>query len=207
MQRVSNQHFEDFPATTLYIEDVAELIDTFALACKQVEVSSGQFKIVDPAELQLLAGKFPTGRFAELKIQGNDPYVSLELRPYGARAYISEDSLEQRGIVSKAREVIHRRKKLQPELPANIVIVLLLSVGIWQLYEKSFAIAVPVLLSVFAAFSYSVRLRMRNTVVVYSKSHADVKSFFQRKKDDILLAVISAAFGAAASYAATKLLP
>ena len=48
---------------------------------------------------------------------------------------------------------------------------------------------------------------MKYTVVVYTQNRFEAKSFWQRKKDDVLLAVISAALGAAASYVATKLLP
>lgn len=207
LERVSNKHIEDFPSSTLYLDDVAELIDTFGQACERIEATAGEFKIADPAELNALAAKFDGGRFADLKIQGYEPYVSLELSAIGARAYISEDSLEQRGVVSKVREILHRQRKARPGLLVDLASGLLIAVGVWQIIEKAYLLGLPLVVAALGLFAFSVRLRLKNTVVVYSKSRADTKGFLQRKKDDVLLAIISAALGAAASYAATKLLP
>lgn len=207
MERVSNKHIEDFPASTLYLDDLTEIIDTFAQACKEIEVTAGDFKITDTSELKALAAKFTDGRFADVKIQGYDPYVSLELWSFRARAYISEDSLDQRGVVSKIREVLHRQRKMRPDLVVDIASGLLLAIFIWQLIVEAYLLSTPFLLAAVALSTFSVRMRIKNTVIVYSKNRNEVNSFFQRKKDDVLLAVISAALGAAASYAATKFLP
>jgi hypothetical protein len=103
LERNSNKILEDFPPTTLYIDDLAEIIEVFREGCKRVEVAAGEYKIADMSELEALAAKFSGDRFIDVKIQGNDPYVSVEFRPYAVRAYISEDSLEQRGVISKVR--------------------------------------------------------------------------------------------------------
>jgi hypothetical protein len=206
LERVSNKLIDDFPAATLYLDDLTEIVDTFAQACKNIDVSAGEFKIADPSELSALAAKFPNGRFADIKIQGYDPYVSLELWSYRARAYVSEDSLEQRGVVSKIREVLHQHRKMRPDRVIDIAAAFSLCIGIWQVMGKTYLLGGPLVFAAFALFPLSGRMRSR-TVLVYAKKRADVKSFFQRKKDDVLLAVIAAAFGAAASYAATKFLP
>lgn len=206
MERVSNKHVEDFPAATLYLDDLTEIVDTFVQACQSIEVTAGEFKISDPSELGALAAKFPDGRFADMKIQGFEPYVSLELWSYRARAYISEDSLEQRGVVSKVREVLHRNRKMRPDRVVDIAVVISLCIGLWQVMSKTYLLAVPMVLVAFALLPLGVRMR-NNTILIYAKNRADAKSFIQRKKDDVLLAVIAAALGAAASYAATKFLP
>ena len=207
MERVSNKYHEDYPAATLYIEDVLELVDTFSQACEGIEISAGEYKISNPAELNALASKFTDDKFDYLKIQGYKPYVSLELRAFGARTYISEDSLEQRGVIAKVREVLHRSKKIRPELFANIGIAVMFAIAGWQIQTKAYYVGALALFIAFSLPYVSTRLRMRSTVVVYTKSRAEAKGFFQRKKDDVVLALISAALGAAASYAATKLLP
>ena len=75
-------------------------------------------------------------------------------------------------------------------------------------YIAKFYIAfVCLVIAWLALLSFGIRFRMKYTVVVYMQNRFEAKSFWQRKKDDVLLAVISAALGAAASYAATKLLP
>ena len=207
MERVSNKHDEDFPAATLYLDDVVEVVDTFAKTCGSLEIASGEYKITDPSELPALAAKFPSGRFDNLKIQGFKPYVSLELRAYGARTYISEDTLEQRVVVTSAREVLQKCRKFKPESMANLALFSLAALSTWAFIVKSYFIFGSLVLAAFALLSFSLRLRMKYTVVVYTKNRSEARSFLQRKKDDVLLAVISAAIGAAASYAATKLLP
>jgi hypothetical protein len=58
-----------------------------------------------------------------------------------------------------------------------------------------------------AMLAFGTRFRMKYTVVVYTQKRSQANTFWQRRKDDVLLAVVSAAIGAALSYAATKLLP
>lgn len=42
MERVSNKFDENFPAATLYLEDVVEIVDTFAKTCATLEISAGE---------------------------------------------------------------------------------------------------------------------------------------------------------------------
>lgn len=113
MERVGNKRIEDFPATTLYLDDLEEIVGILAGACKRLEIKVGDYKITDAGELNLLAQKF-SGRFEHIALQGYNPYVSVDLRTYGVSAYISEDSLEQRGIVARIRDVINKGKKKNP---------------------------------------------------------------------------------------------
>ena len=206
MERVSNKHDENLPAATLYLDDVIEIIDTFSKACTRLEISAGEYKIADPTELKALADKFPVGKFEDLKIQGFEPFVSLELRSYGARTYISEDSLEQRVVVTSAREVLQRCRKIKPDNLVNITFFALIALTAWSVTAKSYYLVGSLALASFTLLTITLNFRM-NTIIVYTRTRADSKTFFQRKKDEVLLAVIAAALGAAASYAVIKLLP
>jgi hypothetical protein len=207
LERVSNKHDENLPAATLYLDDVVEIVDTFSKACERLEISSGEYKTTDPSELSALAGKFPSGRFDDLKIQGFKPFVSLELRAYGARTYISEDTLEQRVVITHAREVLQRCRKIKPGTLENIAFFSLVALSSAAFIAKFYIAFACLALAWVLMLLFGTRFRMKYTVVVYTKSRSEAKTFWQRKKDDVLLAVISAAIGAAASYAATKLLP
>ena len=206
MERVSNKHDENLPAATLYLDDVIEIIDTFSKACARLEISAGEYKIADPTELKALADKFPLGKFEDLKIQGFEPFVSLELRSYGARTYISEDSLEQRVVVTSAREVLQRCRKIKPNSLVTITFFTLIALTAWSVTAKSYYLVGSLALASFTLLTITLNFRM-NTIIVYTRTRADSKTFFQRKKDEVLLAVIAAALGAAASYAVIKLLP
>ncbi len=54
---------EDFPPATLYLDDLAQIVQVLAESCKKIEVKSGDYKIIDSSELNDLASKFPDGRF------------------------------------------------------------------------------------------------------------------------------------------------
>jgi len=103
--------FEDFPSATLYLDDLSEILGTLAKACRSIEVRAGDYKICDPAELDALASRFPKGQFGHSYLQGHDPYISIDLRTSGVSAYIPKDTLEQRGLVSKIRDIVQRGKK------------------------------------------------------------------------------------------------
>ena len=207
MERVTNKRIEDFPPTTLYLDDLAEIVNIVANACQRIEVRAGDYKITDARELTELASKFPTGRFADVCIQGYQPYLSADFRTYGVSVYISEDTLEQRGIVSKVRDIVIGGKKKNPGWLYGALSNIAAGVGAWQLMSKEYVVGGLLLFLSLAAVPVTVRHGMKNKVIVHSKSCGEVKPFFERKKDDIALAVISAILGGAVGYAITKLLP
>lgn len=204
MERVSNKSFEDFPPTTLYIDDVGRILDLFLEACQRVEVKSGEYKISDKLELNELAAKFPSGRFPDILIQGHEPYVSVDFRPYGVRAYVSEETLVQRAIVAGVREIVMHGKKRRADFAFNVLFYVGIAAGTWQLTRKEYALGVFLIGFSFLIIPLAIRSIMRNNVVVHSKARSEIKSFFERKKEDMTLAIISATLGAVLSYVLTK---
>lgn len=205
MERVSNRHIEDFPSVTLYIDDIEEIVALFASACEHVEIETGEFKTSDPSELTDMASKFRSGRFPRVKISGHVPYVSLELLPQRARAYISEDSVEQRGVISKARDVLNRRKKLKPGLVSGFFVFVLSTVGFNLIEDRQFTIGFILLGFAFLCWPVIVNLSMKNTVTVNTSRLSDRSHFFSRKRDDLILAMISAIVGGAIAIVVAKL--
>ena len=204
MERITNRSFEDFPPATLYLNDIESIVDVFVKTCKRVEITAGEYKIVDANELKAMAEKFPEGRFVDVKIQGHHPYLSIEFLSYAIRAYVSEDSAEQIGTVARMREIILRRKKRSPSLAITILTGIAIVVAVWQFLSKEYATGIVLGALSLMSISIAVRTAMRNNVIVHSKNQGEFKSFFQRKKDDILLAAIAALLGGAVSYAVTK---
>jgi hypothetical protein len=204
LERVTNQSFEDFPPATLYIDDVVQVIDLFLQACERLEIKSGEYKITDKSELNELVTKFPSGRFPGIQIQGYEPYVSVDFRPYGIRVYISEDTLVQRGIVAGIREIVARGKKRRADFAFNLLFYVGIAAGTWQLMSKDYVLGGFLIGLSFLAIPLAIRSTMRNNVVVYNKTRGEIKSFFERKKDDMVLAIISAAVGALITYLLTK---
>ena len=69
---------------------------------------------------------------------------------------------------------------------------------------KEYVIGLFLISFSFFIVPLATRSALRNNVVVHSKGRGEVKSFFERKKDDIALAIVSAILGAVISYALTK---
>ena len=207
MEKIINKRSEDFPPATLYLDDLSRIVEALAQACKKIEVKTGDYKITDPSELNALASKFPAGRFDHIYLQGYDPYVSIDLRTYGVSAYISEDTLVQRGIVSIIREIVNSGKKKNSEWIFAVFFNIPFLVGIWQLFSKEYIVGAVLIFLSFAMFIIGVRYSMKNKVIVHSQQRSAVKTFFERKKDDIALAAISATLGGVIAYMITKLMP
>lgn len=74
----------------------------------------------------------------------------------------------------------------------------------WQIISKEYYVGALLVLLSFAIIPISVNYGMKNKVVIHSKKRGEVKTFIERKKDDISLAVISALLGGAITYVVTK---
>lgn len=206
MERVGNKRIEDFPATTLYLDDLEEIVGILAGACERLEIRVGDYKITDARELSLLAQKF-RDRFEHIALQGYDPYVSVDLRTYGVSAYISEDSLEQRGIVARIGDVINKGKKKNPGWFYGALTNVLALAGTITALNKEYALGLTMVAASFLSIPFAVKYGMKNKVIVHTVKRGQVTSFFERRKDDLGLAAISAILGGVVTYLITRYLP
>lgn len=163
-------------------------------------------KITDLAELTELATKFPSGRFDDVFIQGYEPYISVDLRTFGVSAYISADTVEQRGVIARISDVVSRGKKRSPYRLYVVLVSLAMLVGIWQVFAKEYVLGTALVVLSFVSIPFAVRCGMKNEVIIHSETKGATKSFLERKKDDIALAVIAAFIGGAVTYLFTKFL-
>lgn len=209
LEKRKNKRFEDFPSATLYLDDLSEMLATLAEVCDRVELKTGDYTISEPVELEILASKFPNGRFGHVYLQGYDPYVSVDIRMSGVSAYISDETLELCGLVSKIRDIVQRRKKrnLHPGWLFSALSFSAASVGTLQIMSKEYLTGSLLIMLSLASIPSIVSYEMKNTVIVHTQPRASVKSFFERKKDDIVLVVIATLFGGFVTYLITKLLP
>ena len=204
MNRDSSKVFEDFPPARLYLADLAEVIAAVQAVCDRVKVDAGQFSIDDPAELKELAANYPEGKFPELRVQGFDPYVSIEFRTYKVHVYVSNDSMELLGIAGKVRDVVTRRKKADTTLLEHAATSVPAAMGVWLLLSDSPLVGLILFALSLAAIPVSVRVMMRYRVAVHSIEYEQRTSFWLRKKDDIVLVIVSALLGGFVTYLITK---
>ena len=196
---------EEFPPTTLYLDDLSEIINILTKACERVNVRAGEYKITDISEIEELASKFPAGRFEDVYLQGDKPYITVNLLTYGVSAYASIDTFENRGIISNVRDIVNRGKKINPALFYNSLSYIPILLCIWEFMSKEYVFGTWLIFLSIQAIFIAVKYSMKNKVIIYSRPRSQVKTFFERKKDDIVLAIISAIFGGFVAYIITKL--
>ena len=204
MEKITSKRFDDFPATTLYIDDFSEIADLISQTCDRLEIKAGEYKITETSELQALAEKFPEGRFSDIYINGYDPYISFDIRSFGISAYVSDDSIETRGLVSIVRDIVARGEKRRPALLITMFSNVSVAAGVWQLLSKEYVFGIALLILSLVVLPLAVAYDMKNSVIIHSKRRGEVTTFFQRKKDDVVIAIIAAVLGGVVTYALTK---
>lgn len=204
MKRAGNKRFDDFPAAKLYLDDLKAILDILEEHCGRVEIRTGDFDEISPAEVDELVAKLGVKRFSDIFIKAYDPYITIDLRTFGVSAYISEDELTQHGIVSKLREKIEHRRKRYFGTFTNIVGMLpMAGMGVaiatseWALALMCFGLTVLLIWPI-------VKYQMAHKIVVLTTSKANEESFLTRRKDDIAVAVGSALIGAIVSFVLVK---
>lgn len=204
MKKTGTTRFEDFPAAKLYIEDIKEIVNIIESSCEKVTIRTGDFDEVLPSEIDDLVTSLNKKRFDDIFISAYSPYVSVDLRSYGVSAYIGEDELVQHGIVSKIREILEKRKKKYFGSVVNALGYLpmvgfgaALTRGEWGLAGIFIALS-------FLMIGPIVKYQMSQKVVMLTSSVNEKESFLTRRKDELLVASISALIGALVSFILIK---
>ena len=171
-----------------------------------MKLKTGEYDDVLPDEIDNLVQALRTKQFDDIYIQGHRPFVSLDLRKSGIKAYISAGDPLQYGIISKIREIINQREKKHFGKLLNILQLLptlaggaLLGIGEWKIGGMLIGLS---FLMIWPIVSY----QMAKKIVVFTSTHEQRPSLFRRKKDDLFVASISALIGAIISFILTKYL-
>ncbi|WP_027859695.1 hypothetical protein [Marinobacterium jannaschii] len=204
MKRSANKSFEDFPSVTLYLNDVREILNILTESCGEVKLQTGEYHEVEPEELDELVRNTDTDRFSDIYIRTSQPYISIDLRTFGVRIYISEDNTSQRGVVSKISDILNHRQRRHFGKVTNFLSALpAIGFGAFIVagqYKYAAAMLLIVLLSIYPVIKYQIN----NKVVVLTEEKNTKQSFLKRKKDDLVIALVSGSFGAAISFALVK---
>jgi len=195
LEKIGNRQIKDFPPTTLFYDDLAEIVEIINSTCKKIEITTKDYEITDPKELEVLAKKYSSGRFDNIKIQGYNPYINVELRTYGIQAYISEDTTEQHGIIAKVRNIVTKGKKINPEWLTKVFYLIITLVIAFLFLMKQFKLGLGFSLLFFAStpitLPFFVEYQMRNKVIIHTDPRGSEKGFYERNKDNLIVAVIA----------------
>jgi len=201
----------DFPPATVYLDDIAAIYQLLCQLAQQVEIECKDTAFESLDELAQYGQTIPMVH--ELEFHCTGPYISFSLGPDRIRMYASVSTLELQGAASSLRQIIAHRKKalailysaIGPFIPGAILgpFLVLAAIG-WPQPILVATGAVGVILGVLVFRQAILSSRQYCTIVL--KYKAEAPSFLERKKDDILLVVITAVVTGIATFIATYLL-
>ena len=77
LKKIGNKRIEDFPPTTIYLDDLVEVVSILSETCKEVEIRYLRIATNDGAELIELAKNF-TDDALMMSIKSYNPYISID---------------------------------------------------------------------------------------------------------------------------------
>jgi hypothetical protein len=210
MQKVKRGSFTHLPKLRLFREDIEKLITLFEQNFDNTKVIINDYIITGPTDIDQI--KEPIAK--NLSIEGSssyrtnytEGYVSLELRDHIADIYLSDSNDPRlRGIEYHINSLLLPRKRKTSFLSSYWLICILLFLletililtnqftpyfhG--ELFYISF-FAMPLIIPIWLLLDLKLNSKQAIIELVYSNTKT---SFFIRKKDDILLALVSALIG------------
>ena len=209
MERQPQPLSKNYMPLTLWREDLEELLSILRRRGAKGKIGTGDYVFED---LEELVGHFGSSVQTQFTLSGSHPhYVSLDLSNLSARLYVSGDAPDASGIYFEMDKVLVARQRRWPFLYwiSFLLILGFVPAGLSFLSKyNSWLSADYVAVASFAivlwcAWAWFVRLRRYSVIRLERKG--TTKTFFQRTKDQLALAIISALVGALVGIGATKL--
>lgn len=208
MKRLAQPLSYELGPVRLYQDDVEELSARLRAVTESVEIQAGEF-LVEPTDKLSDLG-VPV--FRELTIRTTKPAVLVILGARGAVITANDDDPSTRGVFEIVKDSLVTRERRFAglrghEMASGIILAMGLSAFLWT----SVLLAVRITIA-FAGLTLGILMALpmlrgvRGTYsTIIAKPRSEGISFWRRKADDIVLALISAIIGALITLAITKL--
>lgn len=166
----------------------------------EITDSQSEYKFISVKEISALKS-IPTEKFDNLSITSHSPYMTLRLWKHGGELHISEDSITLRGFMEKAKDRLKSRSKKLHWIYTSPLVMATLPIlsayyGVWELGHKNYMSGAIIIVLSLCWMVLNWYCRFYNYTVIFCKSQKELPTFFQRRKDDIFIAVISGSIGA-----------
>ncbi len=107
MTRVAPGRFDEYEQCAVYLDDLEKIANLISSVSGKVTVTADDYMFESVTDLRLL--NRPSAE--KVKIEGKDPYIYFEIRPYLSRMYLSDtDDVRIEGVAAAVRAVVERRK-------------------------------------------------------------------------------------------------
>lgn len=204
MKRLRKSLVRLLPPVTLFVDDVERIIEIMSKASTDptFTVKTDEYSLEHAKQLENLKGE----KVGKLKITLREPWISVEVEDDWVRLYAEEDSPVTRGILSEVKDLLRPRRRMLSiaETRSTFAVFLLLLLagslvselgkGQWWGYGGY----------VFAAAGLVVVIRMFTVKsVIIPARRIERESFWQRNRDQIVVAALTAVLTFVATLLAT----
>lgn len=193
-----------YPPIKLYLDDLEEIEEALKKASDSISFETEEYEFDSIEELKT---HYKTAQLYELEVSTRSPYVSLDLDRKSAFVYAASSEANSAGAFYRLEQIISRRL-LKPRWIYSLPLVLVLtSIGTFVQYHFSnrinyyVSLSIAILLMIWGIFACYVALRRHSVIVLIHRNSEE--PFFQRNKDNLTLAIISALLGAILGVAGT----
>ena len=199
MKKIVHSRTEYFKPVVLYLDDLEKIFEIIKEVCKKIIISTSEYEIENLNELKELNKE----SLNYLKINGQEPWLVLEIDFSNLYLYIHEEDAMSRGIFEKVKQILKDRKRKYSWLSKDNFVgsigTLLLGILIFSIYigikqKNLFYISIGILSLLLGFIFTRISLNLGYNEI-YLKRRAESKSFWKRKKDEIIIAIISAMIG------------
>lgn len=191
----------DLPAAVVYLDDIEHLVELFREVCEHVEIESDEYKFGGLEDLKIMK----SSSLRSITLRSTNPWITVEIGPEKIHVYAGDSTPALRGLVAcvsdhfKGRASFIQRGFLNYLLSSILVVTLIPSAlhhgkqpdPSWLILAGLGLVAILGLGWIWWSIS---GIGRRHVVRLESRAHAT--SFLVRKKDDLLLALVSGAIGA-----------
>lgn len=204
MKEVPPSLTADYPTLVLYRDDLTALQETL----KDVRVfrlQSGKYEFESVSEMLNYYSDRKVDQLPDIQISTKEPYVDISLGQLTARLHVSSQDDSGPALFLRLNAILERsRRRAWWAYSWPFVFVLLmisnaLAVAMEQ-FKATAALYVALLPSAWLFWALFIRLRHHSQI---NLEHQETRSFWRRKKDDVLLAAASGVIGALIGVAAT----
>jgi hypothetical protein len=207
MKKIDQSISKDYPPVKLYFEDLVEIELVLNKISTEFQIQAADYSFDSIEELVTNIGK---RELAEMEIRTINPYVSISFKRFYTRLYVASSEFDSAGLFYKLDYILKRTRRRLWFLYSNYSIWALFIISVTSSltslsinlsfmsipFGKTASTALSLFGCACAALLIWITYITNHHSTIFLISRYTQGSFWIRKKDDILLAIISAIFGA-----------
>ncbi|MFY7735078.1 MAG: hypothetical protein ACOVSR_16495 [Bacteroidia bacterium] len=208
MKKINQSISRKYLPVKIYLDDLDQIVTLFNENNIKYSLETDNYKYESLEEL-IISNK--EKEIKSLKIKTDEPYITIEFTKLWTQIYFSSDEPFVTGLFHKINSIINNTKRLFPFFYSYYFVwtmnIFLLLINIinkdGRLFPEYIDTSIFILYFLWLPRVLYIRLVKHSSIQLLKKEH--VSNFFHRKRDDLILALVSGLFGAILGVLATIL--